>query len=224
MSQGNVGEAVPGPVNPRPGLAAQDEVWGEVLKLAAAVESILHQAVQILCEGGAELAAPVKAQERVIDGWEVRIEKECLRILALYEPLASDLRRMVSVLKLRGDLERVSDLATKIARRSKRSLRDSAAPPIPASLEILARMATDAFSEVVAALGKVDAVAARAAIAGDEEIDRQCRVVLRELKDSLRHHPEWVTPLLRLVNSARNLERIGDHTVNIAEAIVYIKG
>ena len=61
-------------------------------------------------------------------------------------------------------------------------------------------------------------------IAGDEEIDRQCRVVLRELKDSLRRQSERVTSLLRLVNSARNLERIGDHTVNIAEAILFIKG
>jgi phosphate transport system protein len=205
-------------------LVAQEEVWGEVLELAAAVESMLNQAVQALCEGSADLSAAIKAQERRIDEWEVRIEKECLRILALYEPLASDLRRTVSVLKVRADLERVSDLATKIARRSKRSIRDSAAPPIPASLDNLARMATCAFSEVVAALGKVDAVAARSAIACDKEIDRQCRVVLRELKSSLRQHPEWVRPLLRLVNSARNLERIGDHTVNIAEAIVYIKG
>ena len=215
---------MPATANRGPGLAAQDEVWGEVLKLAAAVEYTLHQAVQVLCEGRAELAAAVKAQERNIDGREVRIEKECIRVLALYEPLASDLRRMVSVLKLRGDLERVSDLATKIARRSKRSLQDSAAPPIPASLHILARMATDAFSEVVAALGKVDAVAARATIAGHEEIDRQYRVALRELKDSLRHHPEWIKQLLRLVNSARNLERIDDHTVKIAEAIIFIKG
>jgi phosphate transport system protein len=215
---------VPGPSNRRPGLVAQEEVWGEVVELAAAVESMLNQAVQALCEGSADLSAAIKAQERRIDEWEVRIEKECLRILALYEPLASDLRRTVSVLKVRADLERVSDLATKIARRSKRSIRDSAAPPIPASLDNLARMATCAFSEVVAALGKVDAVAARSAIASDKEINRQCRVVLRELKSSLRQHPEWVRPLLRLVNSARNLERIGDHTVNIAEAIVYIKG
>ncbi len=218
MSQGDASEAVPG----RRSLAAVDGLWGEILKLAAAVESMLRQAVQALCEGRAELAAAVKAQERSIDGWEIRIEKECLRVLALHEPLASDLRRMVSVLKLRADLERVSDLATKIARRSERSRRDSAAPPIPASLEILAKMVTDAFSEVVVALSKDDAVAARTAIAGDEEIDRQFRMVSRALKDSLRHQPERATSFLRLVNTARNLERIGDHTVNIAEAILYI--
>jgi phosphate transport system protein len=222
MLQGNAVEAAPGKGSP--GLVAQDEVWREVLKLAVAVEYMLHQAVRALCEGKVELAAGVEAQERNIDRWEIRIEKECLRILALYAPVASDLRRMVSALKLRADLERVSDLAAKIARKSRRSCRDSAAPPIPASLYILARMATDTFSEVVAALGKDDALAARAVIAGDKVIDQQCQAVFREFKSSLRHDPELVTPMLRLVNSARNLKRITDHSASIAEAIVYIKG
>ncbi len=185
---------------------------------------MLIRAVQALREGRAELVATVKAQEAAIDQWEVRIEKECLRVLALYEPLASDLRRVVSALKLRAELERVGDLATKIARRTKRSLRDSAAPPIPASLDILARMAITSLEQAVAALNNDDGVAARVLIAGDQGIDRQCRVALRELKDSLRHEPEQVTAWLRLMNSARNLERVGDHTVNIAEAILYMKG
>jgi phosphate transport system protein len=224
MSQENMSETSFRPTESRRGLVAQDKIWGEVLKLAAAAECILQQAVQALCEGRAEVVAEVKAQERNIDRWEVRIEKECLRILALYEPLASDLRRMVSVLKLTGELERVSDLATKIAKRTKRSYRDSSAPHIPAALESLARMALTAFTQVVAALANNDAIAARAVIAGEDEVNRQCRAVLRELKQSLRHEQMLVKPSLRLVNSARNLERIADHCVKIAEAIVYIKG
>ena len=160
----------------------------------------------------------------IIDGWEVRIEKECLRspdtlrasgIGSSADGVGTQAQGGPRASERLGyeDRQEVEEIPPGFGRTS-----------IPASLDILARMATDAFSEVVAALGKVDAVAARAAIAGDQEIDRQCRVVLRELKDSLQHHPEWVTPLLRLVNSARNLERIVDHTVNIAEAIVYIKG
>ena len=224
MSQRNVSEALPRPTFRRRGLAALDEIWGEVLQLAAAVESMLWEAAQALCEGRVELAAAVKAQQRSIDRWEVRIEKKCLLALALYEPLASDLRRIVSVLKLRADLERVSNLATKVARRSARSCRDAPAPPIPPSLEVLARMATDAFSEVVAALREDDAIAARAAIAGDEKIHRQYRMVSSELTDSLRGQPEQLTPLLRQINTARNLKRVGDQTVKIAAAIVFIKG
>jgi phosphate transport system protein len=224
MSRGDGVESMPGPANRRPGLVAQDDVWREILGLAAAVESMLRQSAQALREGRADLAAAVKAQGSTIGQWEVRIEKDCLRVLALYEPLASDLRRMVSALKLRAELKRVGDLAAKIARRSKRSLRDSASPPIPASLDILARMAITSFEQAVAALNNDDAVAARAVIAGDEEIDRQRRLALKELKDSVQHNPECVTQLLRLINLARNLERIGDHTVNIAEAVVYVEG
>jgi phosphate transport system protein len=201
-----------------------DEIWDDVVNLATAVESMLRQAVLALCGERAELAPAVKAQERTVDRWEVRIEKDCMLALALYEPLATDLRRIVSVLKLRAELERVSDLATKIALRAQRSGRNSAGRAIPTSLEVLARMATEAFSEVVVALGKDDGVSARSAIADDTQIDLQYRTVLRELKDSLRQQPERVTPLLRLVNSARNLERVGDHSVKIAKAILYING
>jgi phosphate transport system protein len=224
MSQRNVSEANSAPANRRRGLVAQDDVWSEVLKLAAVVESMLEQAAQALCEGRVELVAGVKAQERNIDRWEVRIEQECIRVLALYGPLASDLRRIVSALKLRANLERISDLATKIAKKSMRLRRDTVAPPIPASLYSMASMATDAFSDVVAALDIGDADHARAVITGAKVFDRQFQVVLRELKESLRHQPELVTPLLRLVNLARNLKRIGDHSISIAEAIVHITG
>jgi len=100
---------------------------------------MLDQAVQALCEGRADLVAPVKAGEREVNGWEVRIERECFRILALYEPVASDLRRTVSVLRIKGDLERVGDLATKLAKRARRHTKDLQDAPIPDSLAALAR-------------------------------------------------------------------------------------
>ncbi len=151
------------------------------------------------------------------------LKRVASRPIALYEPVATDLRRMVSILRLRADLEHIGDLATKIAKRSKRYFEDSLVPPIPASLVILAVAVTVAFSEVSGALSKDDAAAARSVISGEEEVDRQHALVLRELKNSLRHHPEQVKPLLRLMNSARNLKRISDHIVNLAEAIVFIR-
>jgi phosphate transport system protein len=222
MPQENRDQALPGPVN-RPALAAQNELWAEVMKLASTVESMLHQAVEVLCEGRFELAAEVRAQEQRINGWEVRLEEGCLRTLALYEPVASDLRRMVSALRLLAHLERVGDLASKIAKRSKSFFEDSSAPPIPSSLIILAIAATDAFSKAITALSKDDDDAVWAIVTSEEEIDRQCQLVFKELKDSIRHQPDQATAWLRLMNSARNLERVGDHAVNIAEAIVYIK-
>jgi phosphate transport system protein len=222
MPQENREQALPGPIS-RPALAAQDELWAEVLKLASTVESMLRQAVEVLCEGRCELAAEVRAHERNIDEWEVRLEERCLRALALYEPVASDLRRMVSALRLLAHLERVGDLATKIATRSKRFFEDSSALPIPTSLIILAIAVTDTFAKAITALSKDDDDAVEAIVCSEEGIDRQCQLVLKELKASIRRQPEVATAWLRLMNSARNLERIGDHAVNIAEAIVYIK-
>jgi phosphate transport system protein len=222
MQHENRDQALPGPVN-RHALAAQIELWGEVMKLASTVDSMLQQAVEVLCEGRPELAAEVRAQERNINGWEVRLEEKCLRALALYAPVASDLRRMVCALRLLAHLERVGDLAKKIAKRSKRFFEDSSAPPIPTSLIILATAVADAFSEVITALSKDDDDAVRAIVTSEEEINRQCQLVLKELKDSIRHQPDQATAWLSLMNSARNLERIGDHAVSIAEAIVYIK-
>src|SRR4051812_49531520 len=86
-------------------------LWGGVLKLAAVVEDALNRSVRALCDGRADLADDVRLGERVVDRWEAQIERECLKVLALHQPVASDLRRVASVLKISGDLERMGDLA-----------------------------------------------------------------------------------------------------------------
>ncbi len=93
-------------------------LWENVLKLAAVVETALSTSVKALCDGRADLAAEVKGGESSINAWEVRIERDCLRILALHQPVASDLRRVAAVLKINGDLERMADLADHIASRA----------------------------------------------------------------------------------------------------------
>jgi phosphate transport system protein len=224
MSRRIKAEVLVTPTIRRPGTVAQDDLWLDLLNLADAVESMVRDAAQSLCGGSDALARAVKDQEPVVDRWEVRIEEDCLRVLALYGPVASDLRRIVSALKLRAELERVGDLATKIARRSARFHSGSDAMLIPESLEALARMAADTFEQAVSALHGVDAVTAQTLIVADRRIDRQYRTASQELKDALRCQPESVRELLRLLNSARNLERIGDHSVKIARAILFICG
>ena len=98
-------------------LRDQEALWVDLLKLAGTVEEMLTLAVQGLTEGRGDLTAEVKAREQAINGWEVQIERECLRILALYEPVASDLRRLSTVLRVNGDLERISNLAHNVAKR-----------------------------------------------------------------------------------------------------------
>jgi phosphate transport system protein len=198
-------------------------LWAGVLKLAAVVEETLNQSIRALCDGRPDLAAEVRTEERDIDQREVQIERDCLKVLALHQPVASDLRRVAAVLKVNGDLERISNLARNIAKRIKKLTADPRAFPIPQSIEHLAMQALSQVRDSLDALTKSDADLARSVIAGDAAIDRRYRAILNELKDEIRRDPDRLNTWLRLINTARNLERIADHATNIAESVVYLK-
>lgn len=198
-------------------------LWGGVLKLAEVVEDMLTRSLRALSDGRIDLAIEVCGDEQAVDHWEVQVERECLRILALYQPVASDLRRVTAVLRISGDLERVGDLARHIARRVRKLARGPAVVPVPASLEALADEALGQMRDSLDALRHGDPQTARAVIAADARVDQRHRAVLKELKASIRAHPDHVDNWLRLINTARNLERIGDHATNIAEAVIYLK-
>jgi phosphate transport system protein len=198
-------------------------LWGGVLTLAAVVEDALNRSVRALCDGRADLADEVRGDERAVDRWEVRIERDCLKVLALHQPVASDLRRVAAVLKISGDLERMGDLARHIAKRVKKLADDPLAFPVPEPLEALAVRALGQVRDGLDALANCDADHARAVIAADAAVDRLYRAVLKGLKQSIRAHPDRVDNWLRLVNTARNLERIADHAANIAASVIYLK-
>jgi phosphate transport system protein len=220
------GQPTPGPtlrIVDRPTLRVQEDLWAESLRMASIVEAAFALSIQALCDGRPDLAAQVKLHEKDIDRRELAIENECLRVLALYEPVASDLRRVLTILRINRDLERVGDLSARIAKRVKRMARDSGPIPISEPLEALANGAANSFHDALDALGRCDAEAARAILFRDRQIDKHRRTVLKALKASLVKEPERVDVWLRLMNIARNLERIGDHAVHIAEAVVYLK-
>jgi phosphate transport system protein len=198
-------------------------LWSEVLKLAAVVESSLRSSVQALCDGKVELADEVRAGEPTIDHWQVRIEQDCLRILALHQPVASDLRLVTSALKISHDLERMGDLAAHIAKRARKLARRAEPTTLPPQMEYLAVEALGQVRDALDALSRGDTEMARQVIRGDQEIDRRRQTILKDLKKSIRREPEKVTLWLHLINVARNLERIGDHATNLAETAVYVK-
>lgn len=198
-------------------------LWGGVLKLAAVVEDTLNRSVRALCDGRADLAETVRGAERAVDRWEIQIEHECLKVLALHQPVASDLRRVAAVLKISGDLERMGDLARHIAKRVKKLSDDPLAFPIPQPIEGLATEALSQVRRSLDALTQGDTQLARDVIAADRQVDRRYRAALKNLKQSIREHPDRVDNWLRLINTARNLERIADHASNIAESVIYLK-
>ena len=165
----------------------------------------------------------MKGGEKAIDRWEVQIEQECLKVLALHQPVASDLRRVAVILKINNDLERMADLAEHIAKRAKKLASLTPPVPIPPELEDMAMEALGSVHDSLDALTKSDTDLARMVIAADRRINRHRRAVLKELKQSIRQNPERVSTWLHLINTARNVERIADHATNIAEAVVYLK-
>ncbi len=204
-------------------LRDMEGLWSEVLKLAAVVEDALDQSIHGLCDGRVELASELKRQKRAVDRWEVQIERECVRVLALHQPVASDLRRVAAVLKINGDLERLCDLARHIAKRVTKLATDPRAFPIPQGLENLALEALSQIHQSLDALTQSDVARAQAVIVADQEVDRNYRAVQKQLKAEIIGAPDRIDTWLRLVNTARNLERIADHAAKIAESVIYLK-
>jgi phosphate transport system protein len=191
--------------------------------MAAEVENSLQSAVKALFEGRLDLVATVEAEERTIDDWEVRIETECLRVLALYGLAASDLRRVVSALRINRELENLADLAENLAKRARKLAGDPAAAPFLPALRLLADLALEVVEAGMAALKDGDGARARAVIEADSAVDAERSILLADLKAAIRADPDHVSTWLRLISSARNLERAADHATNIAEAVIYMK-
>ena len=205
------------------GRREQEGLWREVLSLAAYVESALKTAVQALSDPRPDLIAAVKADEDEIVRWEVRIETECLRVLALYDLVASDLRRVVAALRVNRDLEGIADLAENLAKRARKLNKDPLAASYLPRLRALAEESLGVVKESLSALRSMDADLARRVILSDNSVDRNRVLIVEELKQAIRDRPERVNTWLRLINSARNLERAADHATNLAEAVVYVK-
>ena len=204
-------------------LRDMESLWTQVLKLAAVVEDALNTSVRALCDGRADLAADVEDGEKIIDRWELELERDCLRVLALHQPVASDLRRIAVVLRINNDLERMSDLARHIAKRAKKLAGSSEPRAIPQELEAMALGALAQVRDCLDALVKSDAELARRVIDGDRKIDQFHAMVRKRLKMAIRNDPDRLNTWLRLINTGRNLERIADHATHIAEAVVYLR-
>ena len=146
-----------------------------------------------------------------------------MRVLALHQPVASDLRRVAAILKINGDLERLCDLARHIAKRMKKLAGDPQALPIPQALENLALRALSLIHNSLDSLAQSNVALAKGVIAADHSIDRDYRAVRKLIKSEIVRAPQRIDTWLRLVNTARNVERIADHAVRIAESVIYLK-
>lgn len=192
-----------------------------ILSMCAMVEEIVTQAVDELSEPTIEKAAELARRDDEIDRWDVDIEEECLKLLALYQPVAGDLRRITTVLKLSNELERIADLGVHIAERAA----DLALHPpivVPPKLKHMARIALDMVHRSIDSYVQEDAELARQVCATDDEVDRLNREIIEELIGIMRQSPDNIEPALHLFSASRHVERIADHATNIGEDVVYL--
>lgn len=192
-----------------------------ILSMCAQVEEIIHLAVEGLSEPNPKLAADLARRDDEIDQWDVRIEEDCLKVLALHQPVAIDLRRITTVLKVSGELERVADLGVHIAERAS-SLTDYPEVIVPDKLKTMAGVAVEMLHKSIDAYVDLDSQKARVVCGEDERVDQLNREIIHELLGVMQQSPELVEPAMHLFSASRHIERVADHATNIAEDIVYL--
>ncbi|MFH1708483.1 MAG: phosphate signaling complex protein PhoU [Planctomycetota bacterium] len=192
-----------------------------ILGLAAVVERSVGRAVQALEKRDARLAQELIDADAEIDHTEVDIEEECLKILALHQPVAVDLRLIVAVLKINNDLERVGDLGVNIAERA---LHICNQPPIELAFDFagMHHTALGMLGRSLDALMKLDAELARSVRSQDDEVDEMNRRMYAVFGQAVRANPDKVEVLLSYLSTVRHLERIADYATNIAEDVIYL--
>jgi phosphate transport system protein len=196
----------------------------KLLSLAALAEEQVVTAVGSVEKKDAAAAKKVVDSDRTVDLLEIEIEEDCLKLLALYQPVAVDLRFIVAVLKINSDLERVADLAVNIADKA---ILLAAAIDFSLDLPHLSSMRDKAvlmLRQCLDALFKMDVRVAQTVCASDDEVDDLNRQVVGIVREKIRENTDRVTEYLLLVSVSKNLERIADHATNIAEDVIYMVG
>jgi phosphate transport system protein len=191
-----------------------------VLMMAGLAERSLDRAMKGLLQRDDNLCATAIADDEEIDQLEKQIDKDGVDLLIRYQPVASDLRRVISAMKLSPNIERVGDQATNIARRARKLNRHPALPEVTLIVPIQA-CAMAMFKDSIDAFVREDVDLARAVVARDKELDEMNREANRRLTARMVQDPDQLRGYLNLIFISRCLERVGDHATNIAEDAVY---
>lgn len=198
-----------------------ESIKREILSVGGLVEQAIHRATSALFDKRPELADEVIAGDAVIDALEVRVEEECLKCLALHQPVAADLRFLITVLKVNNDLERMGDLASNIARRSRYLATDMPTgfiTPFRSMVDVVRSMVRDSLDSLV----NVDLPLARAIYARDDEVDKTHSEMFKVLQERMAEDSASIPGGISLLSVSRNLERIADLATNIAEDVEFM--
>ncbi len=197
-----------------------DHLKKKIVAVSAVVEETISGAITAVMKHDAALARQIVEGDGKINRMEIDVEEECLKVLALHQPVAIDLRFVVSVLKMNKDLERMADLAGNIGRRAE-YLADMPKFDMPVLLEKMSQQTQEMVKHSLDALVDSDVELARHVLAADSEVDQCNRQMHVFFQDEIRANPDDVERLLNLLSVSRHLERIADLATNLAEDVIY---
>jgi phosphate transport system protein len=199
-----------------------DELTARLVAESRQVEGLIETALIALRERDAAKVEAVLAGDREVDVIEVSIEEECVDLMARQQPMASDLRRLVAVLKINNDLERIGDHAVNIAETAQRLIERGADWMLPIELSEAARIAQGMLRDVLDAFVQRDVEKARAVTARDDRVDRLHESLLRSMITVMMESPQQIGTSLSFILIGRNVERVADLATNIGEDVVYL--
>ena len=198
-----------------------DSLKNKIITMGSAVEDRVYKSSLALINRDERLVNEVIQSDRQIDKMEVDIEEHCLKILALYQPVAIDLRFIIAVLKINNEMERVGDIAVNIAERAAFLLKYKDFE-IPYDVKGMATKVESMLTRSIDALVHMDVQLAHRIRAEDDEVDEYNREMYSRAKDMLIKSPEDINCMLHALSAGRHFERIADHACNIAEDVIYL--
>ena len=199
-----------------------DMVKTRMLEMGGLVEKQLADAVESLLKGDSGLAEEVKLRDQLINDMEVSIDEDCTRILARRQPAASDLRLVIAISKAVNDLERIGDEAGKIATQAMKLSENGEASRGYVEIRMIGEHVGRMVHEALDAFARLDAERALAVAKEDKAVDAEYGTAVRSAITYMMEDPRSITSMLNVLWSLRSLERIGDHSRNIAEHVIYL--
>ena len=193
----------------------------QILELSAEVEDSIRNSYKALADLDLSLAHKVIDYDKKIDEHEVEFEEDCLKIMALYQPVAKDLRMVIGLLKMNNDLERIGDLAANIAEYTLEIAkygRIDLSQKLSTMFEETQKMVKMSLDSLV----NLDSPLAVRVCENDDIVDRLNSEVIGEIKDQIKESPDRIDPFLFLISVSRTIERMGDYATNIAEDVLYM--
>lgn len=203
-----------------------DEELKEIDRMIATMggycENILSQSLVALRKRDPELAEDVILLDEKINILEKQIEEQAMRMIALRQPMAQDLRQLIGAMRIATDLERIGDMGKNIARRAITIAEEKHPKPIKKYLKRMGKLVSTQLSDALDAYSQRDADKAIAVWSGDEDVDAMYTSIFRELLTYMMEDPRYISLCTHLLFGARNLERVGDHTTHIARNVHFL--